>query len=383
MADKNDRDDEEWIISIDVGIKNLAICVFSRNISTKSNINIEIWDVVNISVEDSSVANDSIADAHTCTFIAEKAKEKNKSRTPGSKGLREFFGGAQTHDVSPHAQPSCCGKPAKYFYKALSPQNDHEPATKFFCKVHAKKSQYVIPSQTETPDFHLKTVKKMKLQELQEYFKRHPLLEIPTAEEGKKAKKEDLLDAITKFIRTKCLQPIEEFRTADATTASKKPVKNVAFINLAVLGRNMMTNLDRILSRGFDRIRTVVIENQISPIAQRMSSLQGMLTQYFIMRVPGVVNIVFASSTNKLKVAAADDTHETTAVEEKSNTAVASGGGIADKKAYVERKKKSIDICTKLITQKFPSKWLEVLNNHKKKDDMCDSFLQGMWYLGQ
>ena len=33
-----------------------------------------------------------------------------------------------------------------------------------------------------------------------------------------------------------------------------------------------------------DDIDTVIIENQISPIANRMKTLQGMIAQYFIMK---------------------------------------------------------------------------------------------------
>ena len=47
-------------------------------------------------------------------------------------------------------------------------------------------------------------------------------------------------------------------------------------------------------------ITHVLIENQISPIATRMKTLQGMLTQYYIDHLENV-DITFVSSVNKLK----------------------------------------------------------------------------------
>ncbi len=366
---------QEWLISIDVGIKNLAMCVFSIEPETKKH-DIEIWDVINISDAESASSMAS-EQPLVCSFVTTpNTKTSPTKRSRGSsmgKSLDAFFGvsSAQTpqhkqeQEQEQEQEKTCCGKPAKYFHNI-------DGGITFFCTVHAKKSNYVIPSATETPDFHYKTVKKMKAHELQEYFNRHPLLSMPTTHEKKKAKKEDLLGMVEKYIRSKCLQPIEP------------KIKNVAFINLVVLGRNMMKHLDHLLSRGFDKIRTIVIENQISPIAQRMSSLQGMLTQYFIMRVPGC-NIVFASSANKLKVCLGDPGAGDTGASDSNTIAPPAPAktGTGDKKAYSERKKKSIDICTKLISRDFPTKWLDVLNHHKKKDDMCDSFLQGMWYIGK
>ena len=38
--------------------------------------------------------------------------------------------------------------------------------------------------------------------------------------------------------------------------------------------------------------------------------------------------------------------------------------------------------CTqKEILETQESKWLELFQKHKKKDDLADCFLQGMWYI--
>jgi len=105
-------------------------------------------------------------------------------------------------------------------------------------------------------------------------------------------------------------------------------------------------------------IDTILIENQISPIANRMNSIQGMLTQYFIMK--NIRNIQYISATNKLKLF--------------TNA----------KTTYNERKKLCINITTNILEKKNCTNymhWLDKFNNNKKQDDLADCFLQGLWYL--
>ena len=112
------------------------------------------------------------------------------------------------------------------------------------------------------------------------------------------------------------------------------------------------------LSSGID---VVIIENQLSTLATRMKTLQGMITQYYIMR--GVPDIRFISATNKLKMFDAKKGED--AAEE-------------DKGDYADRKKRSIEITRALIAPTLMSMKFE---KHKKKDDLADCFLQGMWWL--
>ena len=48
-------------------------------------------------------------------------------------------------------------------------------------------------------------------------------------------------------------------------------------------------------------------------------------------------------------------------------------------KAYKMTKELGIKYCKELISH-LPE-WLAILNNHKKKDDLCDAFLQGAYYF--
>ena len=71
-------------------------------------------------------------------------------------------------------------------------------------------------------------------------------------------------------------------------------------------------------------------------------------------------NIHFVSSQNKLK--------------DYVNT--------EKKMSYSERKKNSIIITKKLIEKNEKiNKWTDNLDESKKKDDLADCFLQGLWYL--
>ena len=88
-----------------------------------------------------------------------------------------------------------------------------------------------------------------------------------------------------------------------------------------------------------------------------MKSIQGMIAQFFIMN--NKTDIHFISSANKLKYF----------LEGK-------------KTEYGERKKLSVDITKAILSQKEDySQNLSAFIHHKKKDDLADSFLQGLWFL--
>ena len=101
----------------------------------------------------------------------------------------------------------------------------------------------------------------------------------------------------------------------------------------------------------------VIIENQIGPLALRMKTLQGMIMQHFIERNCSTIEEI--SAYNKLKEY----------IQHKKTT-------------YNERKKLSIKITKeKLVEIPEISTWEQHFIKHKKKDDLADAFLQGLWYL--
>ena len=100
----------------------------------------------------------------------------------------------------------------------------------------------------------------------------------------------------------------------------------------------------------FPDVDVVLVENQM---AARMAVVQGMVTQYWVMR--GAPTIEVVSPTNKLKMLEAGKT------------------------TYAERKKLSVaHTRTTLATLQLPTTEFDA---HKKKDDLADTFLQALWYL--
>ena len=192
-------------------------------------------------------------------------------------------------------------------------------------------------------------LKKMTLDELKAFSGEYLSTSIP--EKSNKSK--------LKLLQHVAIALAAEYLVAVTT---KPKVISAASLDLITIGRNMHQRFDALphLASGLD---VVIIENQLSTLATRMKTLQGMITQYFIMR--GVPDIQYVSATNKLKL---------------FSDAAANGTGVTDDKSdYADRKKRSIEITRTLIpahahaTLKF--------ENHKKKDDLADCFLQGIWWL--
>ena len=264
------------ILSIDVGMKNLAICLFT--ITDNIEYKIKCWDVLNLCEEQNFVCG-----------------EKNKKCQP-------------------------CNKNAKFF------KND-----KYYCKIHAKKKEYKVPPQELNPN----KFKKLKVIKLKELVKKYEI------EFEKKIKKDELIEKLETFVDENYFDHISKKKTKD--------------FNLVQYGRNLKKQMEKIFKDV--QIDGVIVENQIGPLAMRMKTLQGMIMQHFIEKNVPLVEEVSAS--NKLK-------------EFLGNK----------KTTYTERKKASVEITRKLITDNnLLLEWLEIFNKHKKKDDLADSFLQGHWYL--
>jgi hypothetical protein len=101
-----------------------------------------------------------------------------------------------------------------------------------------------------------------------------------------------------------------------------------------------------------------------------MKTIQGMIAQYFIMKNNGVA-IDFVNASNKLKDKDKEKDKEKDKDKDKEPK---------EKTTYSERKKQGIEK-TLLLLETTSSEWLPFFKNHKKKDDLADSYLQGVWYL--
>jgi len=267
------------ILSLDIGIKNLAFCLFEKT-SEDSYFKIKSWDVVNLTEEN---------EIPLCQFI-----EKNVQ----------------------------CTKPAKY-------KTDKE----CFCVKHSKKQNFHIPTSELKTSF----VNKQKIQTLIELANKYGIpYEKPT-------KKNDLVYIINEYIEKTCFTPI----------VSKKSSK----VDLVTIGKNIKTKFNKAFLEE-TTIDYVLIENQISPIANRMKTIQGMIAQYFIMN-DTANHIEFVSASNKLKDCF-----------------------VKEKTTYTMRKKMSIQKCLEIMETNchFTDK-SKFFVSHQKKDDLADCFLQGLWFI--
>jgi hypothetical protein len=204
---------------------------------------------------------------------------------------------------------------------------------KCYCLKHAKKINFLLP----IPEFKTAFLNKQKLFNLFTIADKYNIIY------EKPCKKQDLIHIIQEFSNKNCFDIIQH--------------QQAAKVNLVTIGKNIQHKFDSIFNEHLYNIDTIIIENQIGPLANKMKTIQGMLSQYFIMK-NNHIKIDFISSSNKLK----DFSHE--------------------KVSYKERKKLSIEVCLDMITKDFKyDKWSQMFKTHKKKDDLADCFLQGIWYI--
>tara|TARA_Y100000992_G_C21272483_1_gene497745 strand:- start:3044 stop:3976 length:933 start_codon:yes stop_codon:yes gene_type:complete len=237
------------------------------------------------------------------------------------------------------SSPSCCTRKAKFMKNS-----------EYYCEKHAKSSPFLIP----TKETKLPYLKKQKLEKIITIA--HSLFIFENNEE--KWKKDDYVKKINEHYESKCLEPI----------ANKK--KKAGDVDLIEIGKNMKKELDKV---NFDDILHIVIENQLSPLASRMKTIQGMLAQYFIMKYENA-SIHFVSSANKLKQFEDKNKSKKDAeIKNKNST----------NPNYKEHKKDGI-FYTKEIIEKNDcfNNWREKMNT-RKKDDLADCFLQGLWFFKQ
>ena len=292
------------ILSIDIGIKNLAYAILECDVNDKkinaiANVNVNElkdfkefkiikWDVINL-----------------CNKLI-SCNEK------------------------------CCAKEAKFHKDNV-----------FYCKNHTKKTEYSLPT------CNIKTLHKQSVANLSTLIEQYQIkIEKPI-------NKASLIKLIEEYLNSTCFEVIE---TVNAN--------NVNLIDIGISIKNELNEL----FKDFDlaSIDQIILENQISPIANRMKTIQGMISQYFI--DCNNYNIRFISATNKLK--------PFTSKESKYSNDYKDNSDVKEKKlSYNERKKLSIYYTKQLLEHKNMSQELAFFIKHSKKDDLADCLLQGIYYL--
>jgi len=200
------------LISFDIGIKNMAYCIFC--IDSSNNLSISDWNVLNL------------------MDIEQPDPKCSCKNIPKSK----------------KAAATNCNSNAKYHKNG-----------QYYCEKHAKSSSFLLMKPIN--------LKKMKVDELIKLGNSHLLfMDVENIEKinKKTLKKGEIIDKIDEFLKKQSLEPIV-----------KKKSKTANDIDLIKIGKNMKNSLNHVL----ENVDTtnVIIENQISPIANRMKTIQGIL----------------------------------------------------------------------------------------------------------
>jgi hypothetical protein len=256
-------------------------------------------------------------------------------------------------------EPKQCNKASKYS------KNDQ-----YFCDRHAKiYKQYIIPTKKHSSAF----IKKQKVHDLIALCNTHMLL---LNRDAKTLKKEQLIEILSGFYKQMCFDPIVTLKS-----------KNANEIDLIHIGKSIKRLFDQLPD--IDSITHVLIENQISPIANRMKTIQGMLAQYFIMKNDNI-HIDFVSSSHKLNQFKQIQTNRepTNAIVQHSDGAGASAGASTTESTktnphYKAHKSDGITYCQEILEKNATLTQWNLSMNTRKKDDLADAFLQGMWYFKQ
>ena len=259
------------LISIDVGIKNLAYCIIEKNNIPNAHVNkykIIKWDSINL-----------CGDEQKCLDCKNKASYT---------------------------------------------KNDFN-----YCLTHSKKTGFIIPTKNNSSA----AIKKMKIETLITLANDYKIII------NENDKKNVILKKIIDFFNKNMMEKTNK------TSANS--------LDLVTIGISLKKEFDKIIPDL--NIDEVIIENQIGPIANRMKMIQGMIAQYFIMF--GIPSVTCVSSMNKLKAFTEYD----------------------KKSEYKDRKKLGIEITKEIIADM--NDWVTFFLTHKKKDDLADSFLQGIWFL--
>lgn len=315
------------IISWDVGIIHLAYCILKYDYDdeqkNKSKVTILDWDEINL-IEDDRIK-------FVCCGNMKAKKNEN---------------------------PKKCGKNATYLLKIGNPVKSYG-----FCKTHLSQCDNYW-SQKMTKSLFKQLVKPHGKCS---YVKTN----------GNVCDKNDKFvykyDNIKQYFCTahfkiKLDRKMKEY--------SPQAIKNIIVRKYPTdkLKLILVDKLDK-LSEHFSKLKIeeVIIENQPSQKNPKMKSIANMLEDYFIIRgfVDKVhnfdINLVrFICPSNKLKV-------------KNDNTIEVFKANKNDKKKYKLTKELSIQYTEQLL--KNDENQLKYLDLYKKKDDMCDAYLQGRYYL--
>jgi hypothetical protein len=327
------------LISFDIGIKNLAYCIFSIE---STSISIIDWNVLNLMDQEQPIIK--------CNCLMEKKRIKKSSE---KKSSEKKSSEKKSSEKKSSEKKSSEKKSSEDNFLVCSRNSEWKKGDNYYCKIHTKHAPYIIPKRDISPS----GLKKKKMEDLQEISKKYEIDILGLS------KKKDILAKMDVFFIEKCFEPLVKLQE-----------KTAGETDLITIGRNMKDLLNAIPN--INDITHVIMENQISTLATRMKTVQGMLAQYFIMISGDTRHIEFVSSLNKLKLLPKlNHSKSSDSIQENPSDSP------SVKTTYKQHKSDGVHYTRLFIENNdFLTEWKTVMDT-KKKDDLADSFLQGIWWL--
>ena len=312
---------EKTVLSFDVGIVNLAYCIIKKK---GDKFEILKWDLINI--DDNKIICNNI--------------NRNKD---------------------------LCGHNAKYNYDNLNLCSAHY---KSFIKTFDKEcSKKFIYNKIEKKEEDIEIIKKC-------------------CENRCK-----IMADINYNNNNYCNKHFEKIKKEYITNNTPKKIKNQNsnYKSINNLSNILFNKLD-ILKDDFLNVDEILIENQPSLLNPTMKTISALLYSYFTLRgiidksitKSTITSVLFISPQNKLKINKENtektlNTLNTDKNIENIENLKEVNKTTLKRQEYLLTKDLGKKYCKKLIEKE--EKYIKILDSHKKNDDLCDSFLQGFYYL--